>query len=195
MPDPELLGYVRELVRGPSIDDQLTLIARAGVADKYVYRDDIPTKRQTGRRMFGEATRALRPGDVLVVPSLGIFARTRPELTSGLAGLRVRAVHLWAVGDGIDTRTADPDLLFKHGEAERRALGIWRREQTVNGTQAAKLSGRSGRRPRLSKRGEAAARVLWLDPLSDKTNNELAAAIGLSASRLYTLFGRRPLKE
>lgn len=195
MADPVLLAYVRELVRGPSIDDRLALIARAGVIEKYTYRDEIPTKRQTGRRMFGEVIRALRTGDVLVVPSFGIFARTRPELTSGLAGLRVCAVHLWAVGDDIDTRIADPDLLFKQGEAERRAIGIWRREQTVNGTHAAKLSGRSGRRPRLSKRGEAAARAVWLDPLSDKTNKELAAEIGLSMSRLWTLFGRRPIKE
>lgn len=195
MADPVLLAYVRELVRGPSIDDQLALIARAGVIEKYIYRDEIPTKRQTGRRMFGEVIRALRTGDVLVVPSFGIFARTRPELTSGLAGLRVCAVHLWAVGDDIDTRIADPDLLFKQGEAERRAIGIWRREQTVNGTQAAKLSGRSGRRPHLSTRKKDAARALWLDPTNDSTNKELSAEIGLSMSRLWTLFGRRPIKE
>jgi DNA invertase Pin-like site-specific DNA recombinase len=196
MPDPVLLGYVRELVCGPSIESQIALLASAGVtADKQIYRDELPTKRQTGRRMFGEITRALRTGDAIVVPSLAVFARTRPELSAGLAGLRVRAVNLLAVADEIDTRVADADLLFKFGDAERRAIAIWRREQTVNGTRAAKLSGRSGRRPRLAGKREDAARTLWLDPTSDKTNAEIAAGFGLSASRFYGLFGRRPLKE
>ena len=195
MPAPALLGYVRALVRGPSIDDQIALVMHAGVTEKRIYREALPTKRQTGRRMFGEVNKALRAGDVLVVPSLAIFARTRPELRAGIAGLEVRAIHLWAVDDDIDTREADADLLFKFGAARDRAVGIWAREQSVNGCMAAKLSGRSGRRPRLSKRKLALAEAMWLDPASDKTNAEIAASFGLSASRFYTLFGRRPVKE
>lgn len=195
MPEPALLGYIRTLVRGPSVDAQLALLARSGVDGRHIYRDELPTKRQTGRPMFGEATRALRPGDVLVVPYMAAFARNRVEIMSGMRGLRVRGAHLWSVDDEIDTRVSDPDDIFKLGEAEHRAAAIWKREQTVNGSRAARLSGRSGRRPFLSPKKNALAQLLWLDPASDKTNAVLAAEIGLSASRLYSKFGRRPPKE
>lgn len=198
MPGPTLLGYARALARGPALDEQVAALTGAGVLDRYTYCDTIAPARQgpraDPRSMFGEVTRAMRSGDILVVPSLGIFARNRAEIIAGMQGLRLRGVELLSVADEIDTRRPDGDYIFRLGEAMHRAEAIWKRERTANATHAARRSGRTGRRPILSPKREAAARADWLDPSSDKTNKQLAAEHGLSPQRLWAKFGARPMR-
>jgi len=187
-----LLGYARALARGPDIDWQYAQLHAAGVTDRYIYADALGTRRSDPRHMFGEVSRALRGGDVLVVPCLGVFARNRAEVINSMQGLDLRRVAFVSVDDEIDTRQADADLLFKLGTALTAAERIWNRERTVNATERARRVGRNGRRPKLGPKREADARALWLDPESEKTNDEVAALVGLSKSRLHAKFGARP---
>jgi len=187
-----LLGYARALARGPDIDWQYAQLHAAGVTDRYIYADALVTRRSDPRRMFGEISRALRGGDVLVVPCLGIFARNSAEVIASMQGLDIRRVAFVSVDDEIDTRQADAGLFLKLGEALAEAKRIWNRERTANATEHARRSKRIGRRPKLGPKREAEARALWLDPESDKTNLQVAELVGLSATRLHAKFGARP---
>jgi DNA invertase Pin-like site-specific DNA recombinase len=195
MAQPCLLGYARAFHRGPKLDEQFAALKRAGVVERFIYQDDLASRRQDGRSMFGEVLRALRGSDILAVPSLAVFARNRAEVIAGMQGLQLRSVGLVSVDEAIDTREPDPDQLFKLAQGLQRAEYIWKRERTATAGAAASASGRTGRRPRLGPKAEAAARALWLDPTTDKTNDELATEIGLSKQRLWAKFGPRPPKE
>jgi DNA invertase Pin-like site-specific DNA recombinase len=191
----ELIGYVRQLARGITIEDQTKALVDAGVGSRFIYRDVLATKKITGREMFGEALKALRRGDILAVPSLGIFGRSKAEVSEGMFGLDMRGVLLWSIGDGLDMREADPEQLYKLNRGMRAAEALWKRQRTVKATEAARQRvGRTGRRPKLSSKQETAARLAWATEL-DRTNDEIGREYGLSAGRLWAKFGPRPERE
>lgn len=191
MPESALLGYARPFVRGPALDWQHEVLRKAGIPERHIYTEEKPLRRPDSRDQFGQITRALRPGDILTVPCLAVFARNREEVMATFRGLGLRQVGFWSIGDEIDTRENDDALLFKLGDATVLASGIWKRERTVRAAEMAKRGHRMGRRPQLGPRKDAEARALWLDPESDKTSAEIAELVGLSAARLYVKFGKR----
>lgn len=187
-----ILGYRRAFLRGPDLDWQDEVLRGAGIAERHIYTDAIPVKKRDPRAMFGEVTKVLRAGDTLAVPCLASLARNREEVLAIAHGLKLQSVGLWCIEDKLDTRAIDGDFFGDLGYAMQRATGIWNRERTTYAAEVARRGRRMGRRPRLGPKREQEARALWLDIESDKTSEEIAKLVGLSANRLYVKFGKRP---
>lgn len=123
----DLVGYARVSTKGQLLDRQIHARAEAGC-----FR--IFSDRKSGKNAEREELRAvldyLRPGDILVVPSLDRLGRSIQDLIAIVSGLRRRGIGFTSLHEALDTTTPGGRLVF-HVFA---ALAEFIRELIVQGT-------------------------------------------------------------
>jgi len=137
-----LIGYARVSTTGQLLDRQQVALAGAGCLR--VFADKLSGK-NADRPELTACLDYLRPGDILVVPSLDRLSRSLADLIGIVTTLRRRGVGLKSLHEALDTTTSGGRLVF-HVFA---ALAEFIRELIVEGTRegldAARAS--AGRRP------------------------------------------------
>ncbi|WP_226933258.1 recombinase family protein [Parafrankia sp. CH37] len=177
-----LVGYARVSTAGQNLDRQTRALADAGCIR--VFADKL-SGRSADRPELTACLDYLRPGDVLVVPSLDRLSRSLQDLITLVTELRRRGVGFRSLHEALDTTTPGGRLVF-HVFA---ALAEFIRELIVEGTRegldAARARGqRLGRPPALSTEQIHHARALLAQP--DATVSSIARLLGVSRSTLYT---------
>jgi DNA invertase Pin-like site-specific DNA recombinase len=139
---------------------------------------------QPGQPRLRACLDALRPGDVLVVPSLDQLGRTRPDLIAAVEEVRRRGAGLRSLREDLDTTAPGGAVIFRvfAGLADfgRAAISAG----TSDGLAAARARGkRLGRPPALSPDQLREVRELLLRP--ENTVSGVARQLGVSRSTIY----------
>lgn len=176
-----LIGYARVSTAGQNLDRQTRALAEAGCIR--VFADKL-SGRTADRPELTACLDYLRPGDVLVVPSLDRLSRSLSDLITLVAELRRRGIGFRSLHEALDTTTPGGRLVF-HVFA---ALAEFIRELIVEGTreglEAARARGqRLGRPPALTPEQVRHARALLREP--ENTVTAIARLLGVSRSTLY----------
>jgi DNA invertase Pin-like site-specific DNA recombinase len=166
---------------GQLLDRQIAALTVAGCIRIFA---DKKSGRSTEREELVKALDYLRPGDVLVVPSLDRLGRSLQDLIAIVSELRRRGVGFTSLHEALDTTTPGGRLVF-HVFA---ALAEFIRELIVQGTKeglvAARARGqRLGRPPALTPEQIRQARDLLARP--ENTVSSIARLLGVSRSTIY----------
>jgi DNA invertase Pin-like site-specific DNA recombinase len=125
---------------------QVAALEAAGCTRVYVER---ASGRRVERPELAAALEYLRAGDQLVVCRLDRLGRNLPHLLALLDQLHDRGVQFRSLGEGMDTTTAQGQLLYAllgaFAAFERELI----RERTRDGLAAARALGRRGGRPKV----------------------------------------------
>jgi DNA invertase Pin-like site-specific DNA recombinase len=150
-----------------------------------VYQETASGK-QADRHELGQALKALRPGDTLMVWRLDRLGRSLPHLIQTVASIEAQGASFESITEKIDTHSATGRLVFHVfsalAEFERNLIS----ERTREGLQAARRRGtKGGRRPVLDATAVAQVRSL----MADRTTSPAAIAqrFKISKSTLYKL--------
>jgi hypothetical protein len=177
-----LLGYIRTWPSGPTFKKQKDALLRAGVedSDRAILVDHVKSAGEVGR-MHHEAVEWLRPGDELIVYCAAVLG----PLDTALAAL-AKTVRSGAPIRDLDsgklfTMHADASVVADFASVVSKSRGQWQ-------TTAARAKVRP-RKPKLTGKARAAAKVDWADPT--QTQEQVAAKYGVSAMTLYRAFGRK----
>jgi DNA invertase Pin-like site-specific DNA recombinase len=176
-----LVGYARVSTSAQLLDRQTRALAEAGCVRVFA---DKRSGRDAERPELTACLAYLRPGDVLVVPSLDRLARSLQDLIALVGELRRRGVGFRSLHESLDTTTPGGRLVF-HIFA---ALAEFIRELIVEGTHeglaAAKARGvRLGRPPAMTPEQIRSARDLLTRP--ENTVSSIARLLGVSRSTIY----------
>ncbi|HEY4464462.1 MAG TPA: recombinase family protein [Streptosporangiaceae bacterium] len=176
-----LIGYTGVFTPGQNLDRQIRALKETGCIR--VFTDRQPGKAAT-RTELTACLDYLRPGDTLVVPSLGCLSRSLPDLITLVAGLRRRELGFRSLHEALDTTTPGGRLVL-HVFA---ALAEFIRERAIQGTnegiQAAGGRGtRLGRPLAMTPEQVRHARALLTSP--DNTISSIARLLGVSRSTIY----------
>jgi len=174
-----LIGYARASLCGQHLNRQIEALRAAGCHS--IFADQKPGK-NSERRELRRLLDAARPGDILVVASLGRLSRSVPDLIGLVAGLRDRGVGFKTLQEGLDTTAPGGQLIF----GVFVALAALPRELIAEGTReglsTARSRGRAGGRPTVMTAEKiTAARAL----LAHTTIAAIARQIGVSRGTLY----------
>ncbi len=139
---------------------------------------------QPGQPRLRARLDALRPDDVLVVPSLDQLSRTRDGLIAAVAEVRRRGAGLRSLREDLDTTAPGGEAIFRvfAGLADfgRAAISAG----TSDGLAAARARGqRLGRPPALNSDQLREVRELLLRP--ENTVSGIARQLGVSRSTIY----------
>lgn len=132
----------------------------------------------------------MRRGDRLTVVELSRLGRSTGKLDELMQDLLERGIDLRILNLDIDTSTSNGKLLFRIvsaiAESERDLIS----ERTKSALDAKRRRGEriGGRTP--THTPEQVRRAMQLLDKSDMTGNEIARAVGMSRSRMYTLVAR-----
>jgi DNA invertase Pin-like site-specific DNA recombinase len=176
-----LVGYARVSTSAQLLDRQIRALSEAGCVKVFA---DKRSGRDAERPELTACLAYLRPGDVLVVPSLDRLARSLQDLIALVGELRRRGVGFRSLHEALDTTTPGGRLVF-HIFA---ALAEFIRELIVEGTHeglaAAKARGvRLGRPPAMTPEQVRSARDLLARP--ENTVSSIARLLGVSRSTIY----------
>ena len=146
MPPARLIGYARVSTAGQTTDPQITALREAGCTQVF---QDTASGAARARPELARAMAALAPGDVLVIARLDRLARSLSHLLEIVEGLEARGIGFRALGDPIDTTSAQGKLTLQIlgavAEFERQLI----RERTKAGLAEAAAQGRRGGNPAL----------------------------------------------
>jgi DNA invertase Pin-like site-specific DNA recombinase len=177
------IGYARVSTADQTLSMQLDALRAAGC--ERVYQETASGK-QADRHELGQALKALRPGDTLMVWRLDRLGRSLPHLIQTVASIEAQGASFESITEKIDTHSATGRLVFHVfsalAEFERNLIS----ERTREGLQAARRRGtKGGRRPVLDATAVAQVRSL----MADRTTSPAAIAqrFKISKSTLYKL--------
>ena len=176
-----LVGYARVSTDGRNLDQQIRTLADAGCTR--VFADKRPGKTAT-RPELDACLDYLRPGDILVVPSLGRLSPSLQDLITLVAGLHHRDLGFQSLHEALNTTTPGGRLVF-HVFA---ALAEFIRELIVQGTHEGIAAARShgvrvGRPPAMTAEQIHHAQALLTQP--GNTVSSIARLLGVSRSTIY----------
>jgi DNA invertase Pin-like site-specific DNA recombinase len=103
------MGYTRASTCDQNLNRQIDALSAVGCNS--IFADKEPGKnseRRELRRLFDAA----RPGDILVVASLGRLSRSVQDLIPLVVGLRDRGIGFKTLHEGLDTTAPDGRLIF-----------------------------------------------------------------------------------
>lgn len=178
------VGYARVSTSDQNTDLQLDALAKAGV--EKVFTDHGVSGAKTERPELDKMLDYLRAGDTLLVWRLDRLGRSMQHLVSLVADLKKRGITFRSLSEGIDTSTANGELVFNIfaslASFERELI----RERTSAGLTAARERGRLGGRPRKydAKKVDLVKR---LHAAGNMTPQQIADAAQVSVSSMYRL--------
>lgn len=175
-----LVGYARVSTEDQTVAPQTDALTAAGCERLFT---DIASGTRTARVGLEQALAFCRLGDTLVVWKLDRLGRSMSHLIETIRTLEQRGIGFYSLTEHIDTTTAGGRLIFHVfgalAEFERDLM----RERTRVGLQAARVRGRTGGRPAVSRETQAMAQALLADKrLSVK---QICKRLGIAKSTLY----------
>ena len=145
-----IFGYARAFAHEPDTESQKARIIKAGVLKEKLYID-VKLNRDSIGVELKAVLKALSKGDVLVIDRLACLARTYQGLLRLIKSIDNQGIKLIALQDGIDTRKAGENWLFKASSVFNQFLEELKKENIVFGQQAAKgLVIKGGRKPKIT---------------------------------------------
>jgi DNA invertase Pin-like site-specific DNA recombinase len=176
-----LVGYARVSAAGQNPGRQIRALKDTGCIRVFADRQSGKT---AARPELEACLDYLRPGDILVVPSLDRLSRSLQDLITLVAGLRRRDLGFRSLHEDLDTTTPGGRLVFH----VFTALAEFIRELTVQGTHegivAARARGaRLGRPPAMTPEQIRHARALLAQP--DNTVSSIARLLSVSRATIY----------
>ena len=117
-----LIGYARASLCGQHLNPQIEALRAAGCHSIFA---DQKTGKNRERRELRRLLDAARPGDILVVASLGRLSRSVPDLIGLVAGLRDRGLGFKTLQEN---ETVEYD--FEDGPKGMKATKVRRLAQT-----------------------------------------------------------------
>ncbi|MFI5807712.1 recombinase family protein [Streptomyces sp. NPDC051561] len=176
-----LIGYARVSTKAQLLDRQMHALTEAGCVRIFA---DKKSGKNAEREELWKALDYLRPGDILVVPSMDRLGRSIQDLIALVSGLRQREVGFTSLHESLDTTTPGGRLVF-HVFA---ALAEFIRELIVQGTHegldAARARGvRLGRPAAMTPEQIRHARDLLTRP--ENTVVSIAKLLGVSRNTVY----------
>jgi DNA invertase Pin-like site-specific DNA recombinase len=185
-----LIGYTRVSTSGQLLDRQQHALTEAGCIR--VFADKLSGK-NADRPELAACLDYLRPGDILIVPSLDRLSRSLADLIQIVGTLRRQGVGFKSLHEALDTTTPGGRLVF-HVFA---ALAEFIRELIVEGTRegldAARARGvRLGRPPAMTAEQIRHARDLLTRP--DNTVSSIAWLLGVSRATIYKYVPELPAR-
>ena len=149
---PQIHGYARVSTEDQSVAAQLTDLKGAGCQKLHEEQASGGSRR---RPVLAALLAALGPGDEVVVTRLDRIARSLPHLLEIVATIHGRGARFRALGDPVDTGSAQGTFLLQIlgavAEFERALI----RERTLAGLAEARRAGRVGGNPKLKTMDEA----------------------------------------
>ncbi len=130
------IGYARVSTTDQNIDLQIYALEKAGC--EKIFKDYI-SGIKTDREGYGDAMKALQPGDTLVVRRLDCLARSMRDLTDTITTLHNHQIGFHSICEYIDTGTA-------YGEFVLHILGavaVFERSLIVERTRAGMASAKA----------------------------------------------------
>lgn len=175
------IGYARVSTADQDLAPQIDVLRAKGCEPIY---SEHASGKHADRPELGQAMKALRAGDTLVVWRLDRLGRSLPDLIATVNELAGRGIAFESVTEAIDTTTASGKLVFNIfaslADFERHLIG----ERTRAGLAAGRARGRmGGRPPALTSRQLREARLLLTDP--EATVTAVAERYGVSRTTLY----------
>lgn len=179
-----IIGYARVSTADQNPELQLDALEKAGAVK--VYTDHGVSGAKTERPELDKMLEYLRAGDTLLVWRLDRLGRSMQHLVTLVAQLKERGIIFRSISEGIDTSTANGELVFNIFASlatfERELI----RERTSAGLASARARGRLGGRPK--RHNDATVqRVKELHARGDMTPQEIADVVKVSVSTMYRL--------
>lgn len=148
-PESRLIGYARVSTNGQELNLQLDALLKAGCAKKNIFTDRV-SGAKASRPGLDACLQKLKSGDTLMVWRIDRLGRSMRHLVNLVDDLRQRGVGFKSLNDGIDTTTANGEMVFglfaTLAQFERRLV----QERTKAGLESARARGRVGGRPPIS---------------------------------------------
>ena len=182
-----VLGYARVSSEAQDLTRQVDELLAAGC-------ERVVTEKASGKRgarrpewetLIDPGAGVLRAGDTLMVVELSRLGRSTTQLTQLLEDLRERGIGLRILTLGIDTTSPAGQLIFSVVAAVAQMERDLVAERTRSALDAKKRRGESvgGRRRSIS--DEQVRQASHLLEHSELTSAQVAAAVGISRSRMY----------
>lgn len=182
-----ILGYARVSSEAQDLTRQVDELVAAGC-------DRVITEKASGKRgarrpeweaLIDPGRGVLRAGDTLMVVELSRLGRSTTQLTQLLDDLRDRGIALRILTLGIDTSSPAGQLIFSIVAAVAQMERDLIAERTRSALDAKRRRGEpiGGRRRSIS--DEKIRQAAYLLEHSELTGSQVAAAVGISKSRMY----------
>lgn len=177
-----LIGYARVSTEDQRMDMQVDALIASGVSPDHIFQESV-SGTNAKRPELQSCLKALRSGDTLVIYKLDRLGRSVSELLDLVTGLEKRGVHIHAIRDQIDTKTAVGRVMFHmlaaFAQFERDIIS----ERTKAGMKAAKARGhRGGRKPKMTPAMVKAAISMLEDPTM--LMEDVTKTLGVSRSTI-----------
>lgn len=141
-------GYARVSTSDQNLDLQVRALLEHGCAMDQIYTDRASGSGSgADRPALAQLFAALQSGDTLVIWALDRLMRDLRQLLEQLSSLSYLGVHLVAVKEHIDSRTASGQLMVHITGALAEFESARRRERVIAGLEAAKSRGQTFGRP------------------------------------------------
>ena len=182
-----ILGYARVSSEAQDLTRQVDELKAAGC-------ERVITEKASGKRgarrpeweaLIDPAGGTLRPGDTLTVVELSRLGRSTTQLTQLLEDLRERGIGLRILTLGIDTTSPAGQLIFSVVAAVAQMERDLIAERTRSALDAKRRRGESIGGRRRSIPDEKIRQAAHLLEHSELTGAQVAAAVGISRSRMY----------
>lgn len=179
-----IIGYARVSTADQNPELQLDALTAAGASR--IFTDHGVSGAKASRPQLDAMLDYLREGDTLLVWRLDRLGRSMAHLVTLVADLKARGIKFRSISEGIDTGTANGELVFNIFASlatfERELI----RERTQAGLASARARGRTGGRPKTYDAAKV-QRIKELHAAGTMTPKEIADAAGVSVSTMYRL--------
>ncbi len=175
------VGYLRRWSDAPVDDETARTLEVAGCV---IVFEDVLEDQHSPVNALEKAIATLKPGDVLITPSLEHFARSLRQLDERLEQIADRGASLRALAEKVCTEAREPtgfrEAITMLRQFEDNVVG----DRTRRSLLRAAAEGRRGGRQRLLT-DEKLLEVKRLLKEPDMTVAEIAEAVGVSAATIY----------
>lgn len=191
-----LWGYIRVSKAGPSLEEQIDFLRKAGCDDISVtgnlFIDDLARARAGDQLLERErAISGLQAGDTLVIAKASRLGVSASDIVEALKGIAIKQAHLLVADSGLEISPSPNSVLvldfIQTVEDENKDEAITKMRQ------ARLMTGNLGGAPKkYSKDVLESAKRLWGDPRY--MVSQIVEETGISRRTLYRCFGERTFK-
>lgn len=184
------LGYARVSTSHQSLDQQLDVLAAAGIDSKRIYSDKLSgTSTREQRPGLAALLDYARPGDAIVVVGIDRLGRNAAEVMTTIRDLGEHGIVLRSLREGIDTSNATgrmvAGVLASLAELELE-LG---RERRAAARDARRARGQSIGRPKAL--DQSKADLAHRMHASGESASTIAAALNVSRATVYRVLAEQ----
>lgn len=148
----EIFAYLRRSTRGKNIDRQDEILEKYNIPDENVFEEKISAT-VDNRPELDKLKSRLQKVDTVYIESLSRLGRSTKDLFNLIEWFNEKGVRLVSLKEGIDTNSADGQLLTSFFSIMAQFERECRSEQTYEGIKAAKEDrGVVGGRPRIKQK-------------------------------------------